>query len=178
MAVQVYSHPGIDSSALTLSPVIMGPPDQLQLSWGWTDAPIEVWGSVQCCRSSHFLVFVFWLVVRLSCSFSAPVFTYAVAGPCLLQVSLPALHGDALACGSWLPRADQSWSSTSLLSAPRRGWGCQQAQGAPTKSPGSYLPPQTQCTVPWPSWAGPPHEHWPGLHPGPLIPVELMTCTI
>ena len=33
MVVQVYSHPGIDSSALTLSPVIMGPPDQLQLSW-------------------------------------------------------------------------------------------------------------------------------------------------
>lgn len=63
----------LDSSALTLSPVIMGPPDQLQLSWGWTDALIGAWGSVRCCRSSHFLVSVFWLTVRLSCSFSGPV---------------------------------------------------------------------------------------------------------
>lgn len=58
---------------LTLSPVIMCPPDQLQLSWGWTDALTGLWGSMQCCRSSHFLVFVFWLVVRLSCSFSGPL---------------------------------------------------------------------------------------------------------
>lgn len=79
--------------------------------------------------------------------FWSSVFTCAMAGPCLLQVPLPALHGDALACGSGLPHADQSWSSTSLLSTPRSGWGCQQAQDALTKSPGSCLPPQTQYTV-------------------------------